>query len=568
MGTSTPAPDVRVIRNAQVTTRDGVGLATTVILPARDGSFPVVLVRTAYNRGGMRSTWFAEHGMALVTQDCRGRYGSGGTHVPFRNEAADGYDTLKWIAEQPWCNGRIGMYGDSYLAATQFSAVQEGAHLLQALNPRFMAGDCWKRAYYCDGAFSLGLTWSWLCFECSGRTSGAALMPLLDVDAVLRELPVLTLDEKSGGGVQEHYREYVRHNVYSDFWRSLNMHESYDRFTMPVLLTAGWYDNYPAEAVKMFTGLTRSAGSETLRRSHRLLIGPWTHGVNATTRLGEVDFGQDALRENDATLRWLEAVLIHDCPDAFQEAPIRIFVMGINRWRDLTEWPPGNCAYRRFYLHSSGSAAAPGSDGRLSGELPEQEPCDQFTYDPANPVPTLGGNHSIGPYNPGLFELAPPGPFDQRPIEERADVLVYTSEPLTADTEVTGPVTLKLWAASSAPDTDLVARLVDVHPDGRAINLTEGILRARFRNSVWARPELMEPGTVYPFTIDMQVTSNVFGQGHCIRLDLTSSSFPLWDRNLNTGNDPATDTDMQSARQSICHDALHPSHLLLPIVPG
>jgi putative CocE/NonD family hydrolase len=191
-----------------------------------------------------------------------------------------------------------------------------------------------------------------------------------------------------------------------------------------------------------------------------------------------------------------------------------------------------------------------------------------YSYDPADPVPTLGGNHSVGPYNPGLYEHALPGPYDQRPIEARSDVLVYTSKVFERDTEITGPIVLKLYASSSAPDTDFVARLIDVYPDGRSINLTEGILRARFRENVWGEPKLLDPGTIYLFTLDLQVTSNVFKAGHCLRLDVTSSSFPLWDRNLNTGHDPATDTAMAVARQTLYHDASHPSHLILPVIPS
>jgi uncharacterized protein len=549
--------DCRFIRNVGVQMRDGVTLATSVYLPKQDGTYPVVLVRTAYNRLGLYDSFYPEHGIVFVVQDARGRYDSDGEHYPFVSEAADGRDTLEWIHEQPWCDGKVGMFGDSYLAATQFAAAQDSAELLHVLNPRFMAGDCWKRAYYCDGAFSLALTWSWLCFECSARTSDAAWMPYFDVASVLRTLPISDMDQATGLGEVPAYRDYVSRTGYDDGWKALNIREYADRFTMPVFLIGGWYDNYAAETIKNYLSIRENAPTPEIRDSHRMLIGPWSHGITGKSTLGELDFGIDAMVENDATQRWLDCML-HDGNAAdFQEAPIRIFVMGANVWRDEYEWPPAGTRYVNYYLHSGGVLAI---------ESPGTEPTDGYTYDPADPVPTRGGNHSIGPYNPGLYEILQPGPMDQRSVEERDDVHVYTSDILDEDTEVTGEVTVTLFAASSARDTDFVARLTDVYPDGRSICITEGVIRARWRESVWEEPKLMEPHVVYEFTIDLQVTSNVFMKGHRIRLDVTSSNFPLWDRNLNTGGDPGTGTEMVPAHQVIHHDATHPSHVKLPTI--
>ena len=251
---------------------------------------------------------------------------------------------------------------------------------------------------------------------------------------------------------------------------------------------------------------------------------------------------------------------------ADDDAPIRLFVMGANEWRDEDEWPLARTQYVDYYLHSGGAANSLHGDGSLSPRPPGDEPGDGFTYDPDNPVPTHGGNHSIGMFWEAVRNIIQPGPLDQRPIERRDDVLVYTTEPLDEDTEVTGPIILKLFAASSAPDTDFVGRLADVYPDGRAINVTEGVIRARFRERDWQRPKLIEPGVIYEYTIDLQVTANVFKRGHRIRLDVTSSNFPLWDRNPNTGHELGVDADVAIARQTIHHDADHPSHLVLPIV--
>ncbi len=560
---------MRMMKDVKVPMRDGVCLSTNVFLPPGEGPFPAVLVRTAYNKHGIGPQGWLGRGLALVVQDCRGRYDSEGSWYPFVNEGRDGADTLAWVGTQPWCNGRVGMFGDSYLAATQFAAAAEGSPYLKALNPRFMAGDCWKRAYYCDGAFSLGLTWSWLCFECSARTSSAALLPLCgDVAGLLRSLPLRTLDERSGcpGGAPA-YRDFLRHSRYDAFWEQFDFRARLDRVSAPVLLTGGWYDYYAAETFRNYERLRQSATTPELRDGHRVLVGPWTHGISGSTRLGQLDFGPAALAENDATARWLEGLLKGRSPADCQRAPIRLFVMGANVWRDEEEWPLRRAREVRWYLHADRPANSLAGKGFLSPAPPGDEPPDRYTYDPEDPVPTLGGNHSIGPYNPGLYELALPGPFDQRPVERRDDVLVYTSAPLAADLEVTGPVSVTLWAASSAPDTDFVARLVDVYPDGRAINITEGILRARFRESVRGEPRLLEPGQALPFTIDLQATSNVFRQGHRLRVDITSSSFPLWDRNLNTGAEPGEGVAGRPADQTILHDAGHPSCIVLPVVP-
>ena len=557
---------IEIMRDVPIPMRDGVELLATVFLPATGTMHPVVLARTAYNRLNLAGWQWAVKGYAAVVQDCRGRYGSGGEWYPFVHEAHDGFDTLEWIGRQPWCNGRVGMYGDSYLAATQFLVVPEGSQYLQALNPRHMAGDCWKRAYYCDGAFSLALTWSWLCFECSSSTSNAALMPLYDLEELFRTLPLLSLDQASGREVQS-YRDYLRHCSYDDFWQNLNIRDKGHQFTMPVLLTGGWYDYYAGETFSNYLALIRSAPTLALRASHRVLVGPWTHGIPSSSKLGQLDFGPQALTENDATERWLDCILQGRDPESFQKAPIRIFVMGINQWRDEYEWPLKRTRFTNYYFHSAGRANSILGDGTLSLEQPGAELPDRYTYNPENPVPSLGGNHSIGRWNPRLYDILQPGPFDQRPIERRDDVLVYTLPPLQEDVEVTGPVVVKLVAASSEVDTDFVARLLDVYPDGRSINITEGILRARFRKSVWDQPELIEPGVPLEYTIDLQATSNVFRRGHRIRVDITSSGFPLWDRNLNTGEDPGTGTGFRVAEQTVFHDSSRRSYVRLPIIP-
>ncbi len=547
----------RLLRNVPVPMRDGVTLATTIYLPESPGCYPVVLVRTAYNRVGAGGADWAQRGLAYAVQDVRGRYASGGTWYPFVHEQADGEDTLTWLAAQPWCNGRVGMFGDSYLAATQFYAALSGHPALVAANPRFMAGDCWQRAYYNGGAFSLGLTWSWLCFECAAPTSEAGLMPLLDVAGLLRSLPVAELDLRSGAGVVPWYRDYATSHQYGPVWETTNVRRQFARVRTPMLLVGGWYDYYAGETFRNWQALRESAPTDELREAHRVIVGPWTHGFGGPV-LGEVDFGAQATAEHDCTQRWLSGLLGGGTPDEFQTAPIRLFQMGANAWRDHDTWPPAGTRFVDWHLRAA---------GRLDTAPAGDEAPDQFDYDPADPVPTRGGNHSIGPYNPGLYELAPPGPYDQRVIEARPDVLTYTSASLTADLDVTGPVRLTLFLSSSAPDTDIVARLCEVFADGRSLNLTEGVLRTRFRHGLWQPPRLMTPGEVVELSIDLDVTSNLFRAGHCLRLDVTSSCFPLLDRNLNTGGDPAWDTHPQVARQTVYHDARRASRLHLPVQP-
>lgn len=555
------ASGFRLLRNVPVPMRDGVCLATTVAIPEGDGAFPVILVRTAYNRVNVWGAALARRGIAFAAQDVRGRYGSDGEWRPFVNEAADGEDTLDWLAAQPWCNGRVGMYGNSYLASTSFYAALSGHPALVAANPRFMAGDCWKRGYYSDGALSLGLTYTWLCFECPpGRTSEATMLTHFDVPALLQSLPLKTLDAAGGRGTVPWYREYVARNRYDDLWRALNVRKDFARVRAPMLLTGGWYDYYAGETFRNFEALRRQAPTPELRDSHRVVVGPWAHGMQLDGTLGEIDFGDAAMREEwGHPERWMDVLLKGGTPQQAQAAPVRIFVMGVNRWRSEQEWPPARTRYQDWFLH-------PG--GILSPDTPPAGTRDTFSYDPDNPVPSHGGNHSIGRSSPGLSQLLKPGPFDQREIEARPDVLVYTSDVLRENLEVTGPVVVTLFAASSAPDTDFVARLTDVHPDGRSINITEGILRARFRGGVWDAPQRMQPGEVYAFAIDLQATSNVFLAGHRIRLHITSSSFPLWDRNLNTGLNPATDTTRQVALQTVCHGQPHPSRIRLPVIPN
>jgi putative CocE/NonD family hydrolase len=559
--------------------RDGVKLSARVFLPETEGQYPVVLQRTPYNK----EDWTVGHdmwtqsGYVYVVQDVRGRFESEGTWYPFFQEKQDGYDTLAWIHDQPWSNGKVGMFGPSYNAIVQFAAIQGGsAPLLTSLIPTFVHGDAWERGWYSGGAFYLFNSVWWACTT-TGHTDHREVLKTIDIYKFFRQLPLITLAQNAGCGEAGFFDDIVTHYTHDEYWKSYGIHRDYSLFTVPSLLIGGWYDYYPEDTFATYKGLVDHAPSRAIARSHKVLIGPWGHhhGMSANANPGDINYGESALDfgpdSNFEIQRyyreWFDRTLKGIKPPPTEDAPIRIFVMGTNKWRDENEWPLARTQFVRYYLHSGGKANTLYGDGTISRELPKQELPDKYTYDPDNPVPTHGGNLSVGP-SPMLKDTIWAGPADQRIIEKRPDVLSYSSAPLEKDTEVTGPVILKLFAASSAPDTDFIGRLSDIYPDGRVINITEGVIRARFREKqYWEKPNLIKPGVIYEYTIDLQATSNVFMKGHRLRVDITSSDFPLWDRNLNTGHLPWLDTEIKKADQSIYHDGRKGSYLLLPIVP-
>jgi uncharacterized protein len=563
---SEPVYGIRLLRDVKVPMRDGVRLSVNLFLPDTGGRFPVIFQRMPYGASGRDpGEFYARRGYAFVIQDCRGRHDSEGEFYPFRDDTPDGLDSLDWICAQPWSNGRIGMFGPSYLGAVQWAVAVKRHPALQAIAPNVIPCDFWKSGYWRNGAFSLALNALWTCLEISSRTSDLGLIPSYDLDALFRHLPLSTLDSFAGRPC-EFWQDFLGHSQYDDYWRRMSVvHGHFDEVATPAFVMCGWYDYYPSEAFDALRGM-RTQARGGARAHSRLIMGPWSHLISLSPTLGEVDFGAPSCLDiNSLALRWFDCLLRDMDTGILDEPPLTIFVMGINEWRQETEWPLARTRFTDFFLHSSGSAGGRVEDGGLRLEQPGNEPPDQFTYDPENPVPTLGGNHSICWSD--AFHVIRPGPFDQRAVEARPDVLTYTTARLDADTEVTGPVVLHLFAATDGPDTDWTAKLVDVHPDGRAMNLTEGNIRARFRRSIHDPPELLDPGRVYEYTIELQPTSNVFLEGHRIRLEVSSSNFPLWDRNPNTGHAQGQDAELRAARQTILHDARRPSRLVLPVIP-
>ncbi|MBQ43896.1 MAG: hypothetical protein CME15_15730 [Gemmatimonadetes bacterium] len=549
---------IRIQLDLKIPMRDGVKLYAALYRPVDGERFPVLLIRSPYSTQHPRYVdWavrFARSGYAVVMQDGRGRYESEGKWRPYVDEADDGYDTQQWLGAQHWCDGNIGTFGVSYPGFTQLLPAPFRSPYVKALVPIANQEDNYGHMRY-NGVLQLqnAMNFIWL----GDRTNQNAPRDLIDWEEVYRRLPLISALDSIGD--RPFYREVIRHTRFDEFWSSYSMKERYPEVETPAYFITGWYDNLLHEGFKCFRGWRKSARSAAARQRSRLLVGPWTHtAIGDAAPFGDIDFGSQAGMDIPAEhLRWYDQRLKGLDTGIDEEPPIRIFVMGANQWRSEQEWPLERTEYTRFYLHSSGRANSSSGDGALTTDPPEVESFDSYSYDPENPVPTLGGQSMFADNT---------GPRDRRPIERRDDVLVYSTAPLTRDLEVTGPVELVVYAASSAPDTDFTATLVDVHPAGAAIHICEGIVRARFRQS-YERPTLIEPGQVYEYSISLWETSNLFREGHRIRLEVSSSNFPRFDRNLNTGEDSGFDDRPESAQQTIWHNQQRPSHLVLPVIP-
>ena len=574
---------IQVEFDVPVPMRDGARLFADLYRPAGGGACPVLLQRTPYDKsspgaesGRLDTIRAARAGYAVVIQDVRGRYRSEGEFYAFVNESRDGYDTVEWAAAQSWSTGRVAMYGGSYVGATQWlAAIAKPPHLC-AIAPSVTSHDYYEGWTYQGGALQLNFALSWALglalfnAEHLERRLGdlgeeiAGLTRALDhFDEAARHLPLETQPAFARRDLAPYYQDWLAHPENDDYWRRWNVASRHHTLDLPALHCGGWYDIFLGGTLRNFAGMCENAASEAARAGQRLIIGPWYHD-RPDARIGEVDFGVDAdgagVDLDGRALRFFDRWLRDEDGGYSEEAPIDLFVMGANEWRKEREWPPARARFIRHFLHSGGRAQTFSGDGVLDTSGPGAEPPDHFLFDPRDPVPTHGGAlccHGA---------QVPYGAFDQREVERRSDVLVYTSTALDAPVEVTGPVTLTLYAASSAPDTDFTAKLVDVAPCGRAINLCDGIVRARYRNST-SRAEPISPGRVYEYRIDLGATGNRFLPGHRIRVEISSSNFPRFDRNPNTGTPARREEDLRPAVQTILHDERHPSHLTLPVVP-
>jgi len=548
---SQPTYEVKTEMDVKVPMRDGVQLSTNIYRPDAPGGFPVILIRTPYSNGDEKNGgghFFAKRGYAVVIQDVRGRFESEGEFEPFLNEALDGFDAQEWSGTQSWSNGKIGTAGESYVGCTQWFPAPLGNKHLVAMFPIVTTGNRHALAYV-GGAFQYHTCAVWG-ISMGASPEKAAVLMAKDMDKLFLHLPLMTLDEYAIGREVPFLRNWLSHPGYDDYWKRANIRDKYEAIRVPIFNIAGWYDLFSADSLMEFNGVRHSSGNPTAREHQHIVVGPWAHDTPGKNgKVGDIEFGADSVPDlNKLQLRWFDYWLKGIDTGVKDDPPLRIFVMGENVWRDEQEWPLKRTQYTKYYFYSR---------GMLTTEPPENEPSDSYVYDPENPVPTMGGN------NLGL----PSGPRDQRQIEERADVLIYTTPELTEDMETTGTISVELYAETTAKDTDFTAKLVDVYPDGRAMNLCDGIIRARYRESN-SKPTLLTPGKIYKYTIDLKVTSNVFKKGHRIRVEISSSNFPRFDRNPNTGNTFAMDAEVISATQKIYHDAEHPSHILLPVIPG
>jgi putative CocE/NonD family hydrolase len=555
---SKPVHEVKVEFDRRVPMRDGITISADVYRPAVAERFPVILTRTPYLKAPRdkealdRLRYFAARGYAVVVADVRGRGDSGGTFIPYRDEGRDGHDTIEWCAAQPWSTGKVGTTGGSYTAKNQWLAALEQPRHLVAMASMVCPSDPFVEW---PTGIPIPMDISWHHF-----TSGHVLQNLDAVtwDKVHRHLPLLTMDEAVGRPLP-YWREMFGHAQLDDWWQRQRYQNKFDRVRVPVLHISGWYDDEQVGTPLNFAGMVAHGATAEVRRSQKLLMGPWPHNVAAQpTKLAEVDFGPAAKIDLQATLlRWFDHWLKGIDTGFMSEPPVRIFVMGANRWRDEHEWPPARTKSVKYFLHGRGRANSLYGDGTLSSAEPGDEPPDRYTSDPDRPVPFVT--------EPTFAQIG--GPDDYRPVERRDDVLVYSTEPLAEDSEVTGPVHVRLHAASSARDTDFMAKLLDVWPDGYAQRLCDGMVRARFREGM-ERPSLIEPGRVYAYDVDCWNTCQVFKKGHRIRLEIASSAFPKYDRNPNTGAPLGRTAELKTADQAVFHDRTRPSHIVLPIVPA
>jgi uncharacterized protein len=569
--------------NVETPTRDGVTLRADVYLPSTEGEFPAILLRTPYSAAlgelsedktvnDLCRNFAAEFiplGFAFVIQDCRGTGRSGGEWDPYINERNDGIDLQEWVTEQTWCNGNIALFGGSYCGNTQWAVADHAEHGLKAMVtdvPLFNYYD----VNFTNGAYRLECNTVWnafmtrpradqdplVSFAPEGWSEGLIIKNGNNWTDVFRHLPLRNTGRQVGE--QPHWlRSNVRHPAgFDDYWRPSSTTDRLDAVAVPNLTCSGWYDLFMVQALNNLPEIRRNAKNETAREHQHLIIGPWGHMLGES--IGDLVFGDEAdLDLAEARADWYRHWLTDEDTGVEDWPFLKIFVMGDNQWRNEQEWPLERTEFTNFYFHSGGSANSRTGDGRLNINPPSVEPMDDYVYDPEFPVPSVGGYWSF---------LTPCGPCEQGEVENREDVLVFTSEALTEPMEVTGPVKVVLYASSDALDTDWTAKLVDVHPDGQAYNLCEGIQRARFRVPD-ATPTLIEPGKIYRYEIDLWATSNAFLPGHQIRVQISSSNFPCFDRNPNTGHSFGFDIEMRQANQTIYHDEEHPSHIVLPVIP-
>jgi putative CocE/NonD family hydrolase len=548
---SEPAYTMKTDFDVRVKMRDGVELSADVYRPDAEGKFPVLLNRTPYTKpGSFRSArYFVERGYVFVALDVRGRGDSDGKFVPYRNDGQDGYDAVEWCAAQPWSTGKVGTLGGSYNGRIQWlTAVLQPPHLTTMI---VLVTPADPFVEWPTGT-QLPMMISWHHFT-AGHVSQS--MDAVDWNKIQRHLPLYTMDE-AVGRPSRNWKEDLDHPVLDDYWEAIRYQNKFDRVKVPVLHISGWYDDEQISTPLNFIGMT-TRGPLDVRDKQKLMMGPWPHAINSTSKLADIDFGPGAVIDlNGYWLRWFDYWLKGKDTGILSEPPVRVFVMGENKWTDENEWPIGRTRWTKYYIHSQGRANSLFGDGTLSETPPGGEPSDSYTNDPEKPVPFIT--------EPSFAQIG--SAEDYRPVERRDDVLIYTSEPLAEDLTVCGPIKVELHASASAKDADFMGLLIDVWPEGYAQRLIDGMVRARYRDGM-DKASLIEPGKIYAYTLDLWNTCQTFKKGHRIRLQLASSAFPKYDRNPQTGDNLARATKLQKAELRVYHDKNHPSHIVLPVVP-
>ncbi len=560
--------EIRIKRFQAVPMRDDVTLYADVYLPAEPGEYPTIVSRTPYGvqRPGSHERFikFAQNGYAVVFQDVRGRYESEGVWEPFRDEAEDGYDTIEWAALQPWSNGKVAMQGGSYLGHNQWAAASQNPPSLVAAFPAVASTNLYANWITMGGAFRLAFNYGWGVVRMPNRI----MLPQfwhtedytpeeLKYENILMHLPLINGDLQSAGYMVQHYRDWVEHESFDEYWQQIDDESRFDQMTIPTYSFGGWFDIFVMGTINGYVGMRNQGATQEARDGARLIIGPWGHGASQSA--GDFDFTPAAYVDQFETeLRFYDYYLKGIDNGLGDEKPVKLFYMGANQWRAEDDYPIPGTEYRNLYLSSEIGANSVRGDGILTFDEPSEIGSDSYRYDPANPVPTLGGNNCCGA--PTIA-----GPRDQRPLERREDVLVYTSDFLKEPLTIAGPVNLKLFAATDGPDTDWMIKLVDVYPDGTAKPISEGILRAKFHRGL-DQLNLLTPDQVYEFDIELTGTANVFKPGHRIRVDITSSNFPQFDRNPNTGAPLGSSDEIRVAHQTIHHGGPRLSRIVLPVV--
>jgi putative CocE/NonD family hydrolase len=562
----------KLLRDLECPMRDGTVLKCDVYLPDGDGPWPVLLERTPYNKESSSEIAlgspdvYPAAGFAVAIQDVRGRFKSGGDFYPFRDDGwgpnRDGYDSVEWLATQPWCDGKVGTIGGSYSGVTQYRMLPTRPPHLVAQFVRESSSDYHREWVYREGAFELGFALHWALrvtlsnldhpSMAAGRPDLAALRARLqaaDKEAATwfrqrpqHPHPLLT-------GLSDWYNDWLAHPDEDAYWWDTTIALHHHEIDTPVWHLGGWFDSFLRGTLVNYAGIAA-------RNPHqKLIVGPWIHGPTNIDKqvVGEIDYGPSARVDvHELRLKWFEHWLRGAANGVMDEPPVRVFTMGSNRWQSLDDWPPKDARAERWYLHG---------DGALAPSLPPAVDAPKsYLFDPDDPVTAYGGGWLS--YNQDRT-----GGYDQRPIEGRADLLLYTSDALERDLEVTGPITATLSVMSSAPDTDFVVRLCDVHPDGLSRIVADGVLRARYRDSL-QRPKPLMPNQVTELTVDLWASSNLFRAGHRLRVHVTSSCWPRWDTNLNTGGPAFGEAKAQVALNTVFHDAFRPSYVTLPIRPA